>query len=315
MTTLTKPRVTPVDLLWVAWRTHRTAIFAMTGVTAAVVAGVVWSTATAENAASGLPAIFFRLFWQPQEMNLLFGAAIAVFWGAPLVAREHEARTNLLAWGQDVPATRWLAGQVALLGAVATCLAAVVWLSEQYMIDKMRELSGGNFYMPFTSWYEVAPHLQIGYVLFGFALGAAAGVLVRRTLPAMGIALVGFGVVRVAVIEWGRPYLLPPVHSFEAWSSDYKDQVPDYAMYVDSGYADVNGAPIDHQESWGCGGRPGTTEQLDCLKANGVAGHYADFQPLERLGLFQWIETGIFVVLAAALLVLAWAWVKRARRV
>ncbi|MCS7481730.1 hypothetical protein ACFFQW_45410 [Umezawaea endophytica] len=315
MTTVVKPRVGWGDLLWVAWRTHRTAILAMTGLTAAVVAGVFVLMGMTDTELGGLPAIYFRLFWQPQDTNLLFGAVIAVFWGAPLVAREHEARTNLLAWGQDVPATRWLAGQVVLLGAVATCLAAMVWMSEQYMVDTMRELSEGRTFTPFTTWYEVAPHLQIGYALFGLALGLAAGVLVRRTLPAMGIALVGFGVVRVAVIEWARPYLRPPVHTFEAWNADYKNQVPDYAMYVGSGYADANGVRIDYQGSWGCGDRVGSAGQLDCLKANGVAGHFAEFQPLERLGLFQWIETGIFVVLAAALLALAWAGVKRARRV
>jgi len=313
MTTLTRPKVTFADLLWVAWRTHRTLILASTVLTLAVVASVLWSTATAEYGPAGLPGVYFRLFWQPREINLLFGAAIAVFWGAPLVAREHEARTSLVAWGQDVSATRWLTGQVALLGAVAACLAAMVWLSELHMVGEIRELSQNRLYQPFTSWFEVAPQVQIGYALFGFALGVAAGVLVRRTLPAMGIALVVFGVVRVQFMNWPRAHLLPPVHSFEAWSDNYRDQVPDYAMYVASGYADANGVPIgDH--TWTCD-QSSPSAQLDCLKSNGVAGHYADFQPLERLGLFQWIETGIFVVLAAGLLVPAWWWLGRARRV
>jgi hypothetical protein len=314
MTTLTRPKVTSVDLLWVAWRTHRTLILASAALTVAVVASVLWSTATAEDGPTGLPAAYFRLFWQPREINLLFGAAIAVFWGAPLVAREHEARTNLVAWGQDVSATRWFTGQVALLGAVAACLAAMVWSSELHMTSAIRELSDNRFYQPFTSWFEIAPQLQIGYALFGFALGVAAGVLVRRTLPAMGIALVVFGVVRVQFMNWPRAHYLPPVHTFEAWNDNYHDQVPDYAMYVSSGYADANGVPIGYQDGWGCGGLA-SAENLDCLKANGVAGHYAEFQPLERLGPFQWIETGIFVVLAAGLLVLAWTWLKRARRV
>jgi hypothetical protein len=314
MTTMTKPKVTSADLLWVAWRGHRTRILATAVLVAFVVAGILWSIAMSEAGPSGLPRVYFWLLEQPRELNLLFGAAIAVFWGAPLVAREYEARTNLVAWGQDVSATRWLTGQVVLLGVLASCLAVVMWLSEQLMTSKIRELSGDRLYMPFVNWFEVAPQLQIGYALFGFALGVAAGVLVRRTLPAMGIALVVFGVVRIAVMEWGRAHLLPPVHTFEAWNAVYQPQVPDYAMYVGSGYADANGVPVAYQDSWNCGGRFGV-EPLECLKANGVAGHYAEFQPIERLGLFQWIETGIFLVLAAGLLVLAWYWVKRARRV
>ncbi|MFD9737896.1 hypothetical protein [Umezawaea sp. NPDC059074] len=314
MTTVTRAKVTFADLLWVAWRRHRTLILATTALTAVAVLGMVRTIDASETGPTGLIGVYFRLFWQPQEVNLVFGAAIAVFWGAPLVAREHEARTSLVAWGQDVPATRWLTGQVALLGGLASCLAAAVWLTERYLTGRIHEVSNGAFYEPFTSWFEVSPQLQIGYALFGLAVGVAASVLVRRTMPAMGIALVVFGVARVGVIRWARPYLVPPVHTFEPFGNEYKFQVPDYAMYVSSGYADANGVPLAYQESWNCG-RVGSVENFECVKAHGVAGHYADFQPLERLGLFQWIETGIFVVPAAGLLVLAWWWLGRARRV
>ncbi|WNV90638.1 hypothetical protein [Umezawaea sp. Da 62-37] len=314
MTTVTRPKVTFADVLRVAWRRHRTLILATAALTAALTASVLWSAETMEAGPGNLAGVYFRLFWQPQEINLLLGAAIAVFWGAPLVAREHEARTNLVAWGQDVPATRWLTGQVALLGFFAACFATVLGLSEQHLTSRIREITGGRLNQPFTAWFEVAPQLQIGYALFGFALGVAVSALVRRTLPAMGIALVVFGVVRVAIIERGRARFLPPVHTFEPWNDNYQHQVPDYAMYVGSGYGDVNGVPVTYQQSWGCGGLT-SGENLDCLKANGVAGHYADFQPVERLDLFRWIETGIFLVLTAALLALAWYWLKRARRV
>ncbi|HWO60695.1 MAG TPA: hypothetical protein VNO31_11755 [Umezawaea sp.] len=316
MTALTRSRVTAADLLWVAWHRHRWLVVATAVVVAAGVATMlVRSSTVAAVADNQLATLYFRTLWRPMYVGLLFGVAIAVFWGAPLLSREYEARTNLVAWGQDVTATRWLAGQVALLGGLAACLAAVVGLSMKVMTEYLREWSGGHFYEPFTGWFEVAPHLQVGYVLFGFALGLAAGALTRRTIPAMVIALFGFLTVRVVVLEWVRPYLLPPVHTFEAWNTDYQPQVPDYAMYVASGYADANGEPVAYRSDWACDARPGSTGQTDCLKANGVAGHFADFQPVERVSLFQWIETGIFVVLAAALLVLAWTWVKRARRV
>jgi hypothetical protein len=53
--------------------------------------------------------------------------------------------------------------------------------------------------------------VPFGYAAFAFALGVTAGLLLRRTLPAMVAALVGFVGVRVAMREWVRPYLLAPV--------------------------------------------------------------------------------------------------------
>jgi hypothetical protein len=47
---------------------------------------------------------------------------------------------------------------------------------------------------------------------FDAALGATAGVLLRRTIPAMGAALVGFVAARLAVEYWVRPNLATPLH-------------------------------------------------------------------------------------------------------
>lgn len=314
MTTMTKPEVTFVDLLRVAWHRHRVLVLA-TAVLVAV-ASVTMGVSSHETHLRGsnfLTAVYFRTVWEPFYLNLVCGVGVAVFWGAPLVSREYESRTNLVAWGQDVAASRWLTSQLALLGFFASCFSAVVWLAMRTMTDGLRAASRGAVYQPFTGWFEVAPQLQVGYTLFGFGLGVAAGTLTRRVVPAMAIALIGFTAVRIVVVEWLRGHYLPPVHTFQAWSDVYQYQVPDYAMYIASGYADANGVPIGEHD-WTCAART-PDAQLDCLKANGVAGHYAEFQPLERLGLFQWIETGIFLVLAAGLLVLAWYWVKRAHRV
>ena len=38
-----------------------------------------------------------------------------------------------------------------------------------------------------------------------------AGVLIRRTLPAMAAALAGFVLVRLVVAHFVRPYLIPPL--------------------------------------------------------------------------------------------------------
>jgi ABC-type nitrate/sulfonate/bicarbonate transport system ATPase subunit len=46
---------------------------------------------------------------------MLYAAVIAAFWAAPLVSREYEQGTHLLAWSQDVAPSRWLAGKATAL--------------------------------------------------------------------------------------------------------------------------------------------------------------------------------------------------------
>jgi hypothetical protein len=52
----------------------------------------------------------------------------------------------------------------------------------------------------------------VGYAAFAFVLGAAAGVLLRRTLPAMATTLVAFVTARFAVAFWVRPHFATPRH-------------------------------------------------------------------------------------------------------
>ena len=52
----------------------------------------------------------------------------------------------------------------------------------------------------------------IGWALFAFALGVTAGVLIRRTLPAMATTLAVFTGVRILWPLYVRAHLIPPVH-------------------------------------------------------------------------------------------------------
>ena len=54
----------------------------------------------------------------------------------------------------------------------------------------------------------------VGYAAFAFALGVTAGLLSRRTVPAMAVTLAIFAaVVWFAFPAWVRPHLLPPAQA------------------------------------------------------------------------------------------------------
>jgi hypothetical protein len=147
-------------------------------------------------------------------------ALIGIFWGAPLVAREFEAGTFRLAWTQSISRKRWLVVKVALIGVLAMVVAGLLslvlswWIGPVYKVARIAAPQGA------LSLSRMSPLLfgvngiaPIGYAAFAFALGLTAGVLLRRTVPAMAVTLGGFAVVQVAWPFLIRPHLIAPVRS------------------------------------------------------------------------------------------------------
>ena len=118
---------------------------------------------------------------------LVTPALIGVFWGAPLVARELETRTNWLAWTQSVTRTKWLVIKLAVVGVASILAAGLISLMVTWWASPYDRLLG----MPYNV-FDQRDLVPIAYALFAFALGVAAGALIRKTLPAMAVTLVGF---------------------------------------------------------------------------------------------------------------------------
>jgi len=139
---------------------------------------------------------------------LVAPALVGMFWGAPLVARELESGTYRLAWTQSVTRRRWMLGKlgVVALGAMAGAgllSLMATWWSSPVVTAAQNRFSPGQFGL-----LDLVP---VGYAAFAFSLGAATGVLFRRTLPAMAVTLAGFVAARLAVTYWLRPHFMAPV--------------------------------------------------------------------------------------------------------
>ncbi|NNN07576.1 MAG: hypothetical protein HKL85_00060 [Acidimicrobiaceae bacterium] len=161
-----------------------------------------WSSAIATFQSS------CRLLQDLGNVVIVIRALIGIFWGAPLVARELETGTNLLVWTQSVTRTRWIAAKLCLVGLASMAVAGlfslmITWWSSPF--DRV-----GMTHFPVFSERGIVP---IGYAAFAFALGVSAGVLIRKSLLAMAIALVGFAAARVAVTFWVRPNLERTIHT------------------------------------------------------------------------------------------------------
>ncbi|MGH3293673.1 MAG: ABC transporter permease subunit, partial [Trebonia sp.] len=151
---------------------------------------------------------------------LLVPVVIGLFWGAPLIARELETGTAALAWNQSVTRTRWLAAKLTAGGLAAMAVTEALSLMQTWWEAPISQAvaegasAGGLAQSRFTQ-LNFATHgiTPLGYAAFAFALGVAAGALIRRTVPAMAVTLAVFAALQVAMPLWVRPNLAPPDHT------------------------------------------------------------------------------------------------------
>ena len=280
-------------MIWVTWRQHRLE---------ALIAGIL--LAIQQPACGELEGTFINNF--ATSINLITIALSALpllagmFIGAPLVARELEQRTYLLVWTQSITLMRWLGTKLLLLISITllafiTLTALTAWWSTPW-----------NAVTSPWSTYDVRGIVLPAYALFALALGIAAGILVRRSVPAIGITIVLFLLLRLAIMFWLRPYFLPPLTSISSLDQPGSPSRIDWTIHV--GTIDRSGRELsDNQIGQICpqlsgnGSAAAFTAFRACEQEHGFQSR-SFYQPVDRFWLFQTIEATIFLLLAIALL-------------
>jgi hypothetical protein len=263
--------------VWLTWRQHRWMIIGTTVL--ALLSAYVLVLTEGGPVGSMLLAGFYGL-----AVQVAFGGVIGVFWGAPLIARELEERTYFVAWGQDVTPVQWVRGKVLLLGALAVVLGGVIGF-------------GGGFLSRATHWaaFEASPLVQAGYAIFGFALGLLIGLLSRHVVTAMAATMVVYALVRAVVAGLVRDHYLPAKREIVRWENT--PNVPAGSTDLGSGFIGPDLEPVEVTEQCMKVANAGT-----CMRSSKAAiGTYVDYQPIGRLGLFQFMEFGLFALMAAGL--------------
>jgi len=279
----------------------------------------------ARNFLAAVRGIYPVVFTLGLAVIILAPAVIGVFWGAPLITREFETGTFRTAWTQTITRARWLATKLILPGLAA--IAVTEGLSLMYgwwaaPIGQAARVTGGvnfplgmgPFGLPAFDTHGVVP---IGYAAFGFALGVTAGVLIRRTVPAMAVTLAIFAAVQLAMPLAIRPRLFPPVHATQslaanfsgiqnqgpgghfAFTLDYLDGAPG-AWILSSGAVNAAGQPVSVMPTDCVHVAQTTGDPTQCLASHGIS-IAVTYQPTSRYWPMQWTETGIYLALALAL--------------
>jgi hypothetical protein len=246
-------------------------------------------------------------------LTLAVPALLGLFWGSPLVARELETGTSQFTWMQSVTRRHWLTVKTGwvLLAAAASggaVSALVTWWSGPENALNQQSFDPGQF--------DIQGIVPVGYALFAVALGIAAGTLARRVLPALAITLGVFAALRIAIASYIRPHYMTAITT--TFSPTHPASRPTGSLWLAQGTVGPNGQVL--QNAWP--GLPidgksvslanipaacrtllgqGPLRTISCMSAHGYRG-YVIYQPADRYWAFQGIETGIFVLLAAALI-------------
>ena len=144
------------------------------------------------------------------EFSLAVPALLGMFLGAPAVAREVETGTAHFAWTQAVTRRHWLTVKTGWLLLAAVAWGGVVGALVTWWAGP-RNTVAANQFSPGT--FDVQGIMPAAYSLFAMALGIAAGTLIRRVLPALGVTLGVFFAVRLMIMGWVRQHYMTPVTS------------------------------------------------------------------------------------------------------
>ena len=317
------PRLRPVPwhrMAWVNWRQHRVALAGVAALLGAV-AVYLWLsglqlhhayTAACHSSGSlacalsftgryGVTAIVVSVFLQAVP------ALIGAFVGGPILAREMETGTFRYAWTQGFGRWRWA---VAKLVMMAIALAVVAGLFGLLFSWYNQPFVAAGYVIPLSSRvFDLLGVAFPAWTLAAFAIGALAGMFIRRVVPAIAATLAVYAGLAYATAVFLRQHYMAALLTSKANLSGSAWVVTEW--YTKGGkYAlPSRGSQLVSTLQQLCPAM--NTSPGQCLTQHGYT-QWASYQPGSRFWTFQWIEAGWLLALSAVLIAVA-VWLVRRR--
>ncbi len=297
-------------MTWLLWRQHRlqallsaalllalAVVLWVTGVHMAHVYRAAVATCRTDGTCGNLSLFqgygaLFALVNLTIAAPLLFGT----LWGAPLIGRELETGTHIVAWTQSITRGHWVKAKLAVLLAATAVASAALTAVVTWWSGTPNALDGQRFD---PAHFETQGIVPVAYSLFAVSLGVTAGAVLRRSLPALGVTIFGYAAVRIAVDNYLRPHLLHPLSRLDPLG---RPSVPDGAWVLSrnltlNGHV-VTGSVKAPAQCVGAASRPAMDQ---CLSGSGLR-MLTSYQPASRYWTLQWLESSLFVALGALLI-------------
>lgn len=232
-------------MIWLTWRQHRVqaavGAILMIGLTTALLIlgtmarhvarqyGLPDCPSAGGDCSAALGRLHKHFHWIPPVTASLVALPLlaGMFWAAPLLTREYEAGTHRLAWTQSVSPLRWITTKIVLICSVTTLAALALGLVAAWTLAPLAPAFGTRFN---STWFDIQGVVPAACMFFALAAGIASSAVLRRTIPAMAIALVLFAAARFPV-HLVRSHLAPTAVHTVAYP------LADLLPNIDSGYA------------------------------------------------------------------------------
>jgi hypothetical protein len=217
---------------------------------------------------------------------------IGVFAGAPILGRELEAGTFRFAWTQGAGRTRWALARLALPAVTLTAAAAAFSQLFEWFYYPFFATGDSAFDPQYFSLTGIA---FAAWTLAAFAIGALAGVLIRKVVPAIAVGMAAWAGLLAVTILYVRPH---------------------YQASLTARNGPTGVSPWVISRWWtGPNGKTITSENKIIALINHPQRGYSQwttYQPGARYWHFQFIEGGWLLVLSLLLLA-ATIWLVRRR--
>jgi hypothetical protein len=256
-------------------------------------------------------------------------ALIGAFVGAPLLAREMETGTFRYAWTQGFGRWRWSLAKLVSLAVAVTVPGYLFslllsWYYQPYFAAGNRGLGLIEYTPFFPGLFDLRGVAFAAWTLAAFAIGALAGMLIRRVVPAIAATLAVYAGLAFAVGGVLREHYLSPLVTsalslpgsawvLGQWWTRGGATLSGSTMYgvINSAWQAVNPAPPGAGSAGDVGKYGDYLAVLRYLTRHGYT-QWTQYQPASRFWPLQWIEGGWLLALSA-LLIAAAVWLVRRR--
>jgi hypothetical protein len=323
-------------MAWVTWRRHRLTLAGValllgaaalylwtTGLTlhhayAAVTACRPAGSGFCQQAANNFNSTYSFGAGAAAALLQAVPALIGAFAGAPVLARELETGTFRYAWTQGIGRTRWTVAMLAPLAIAVTAAAGALGLLFAW---SYQPIFGPTGYTPFyATMFDLRWVTLAAWTLAAFAIGALAGMLIRRVIPAMtatlavwaGLAFATGGYLRqryLSPLTTSNPNMTAPAWVISQWWT--QDGKPTSTAAINQTLQAIGVKETSPGLFQTVGLSHGQSNPVQYLTQHGFV-QWSSYQPASRLWPFQWIEGGWLLALSA-LLITATIWLVRRR--
>jgi hypothetical protein len=255
---------------------------------------------------SYVPGVLYRLVKVGLPWFNFLPLIAAILMAMPLIS-ELESGTYRLVWTQGITRRHWESVKLGVLMLSCIVFAGLFSLTFNWWSGPADAIVGRLGQVS----YDFRGTLPIAHTVFAVSLVLLIGTMLRRQIPTIALAAVGYVVTRLLFTEMIRPRLVTPITANQA----------DYSKVVESGvwetahyWQDATGAHVSEQQVERLCPPiriAGVADLRECVASHGLT-EYFRYHPASHYWALQLRESGIYLGASAVLIGLsAWLVLRR----